>query len=95
MSEILKKRGRPKGAKGDADDELDILIQRRRETQEQAQREAANNRARYALRKHNQRTQNRLAWISHHDQLGRQHQHLADEHFQQAAQLKREGCLWE
>jgi len=91
LTETLRpKRGRPKGAKGDADDELDILIQRRRETQEQAQREAAHARARYALRKQNERQANRLAWVEYHDGQAHRHLTLAREHFAHKTRLARE-----
>ena len=72
-----------------------MLIERRAETQAEANREAERARSRVALRQYNQRTQNRLDWIEHHTRQGRTHQALADGHFQQAAQLKRESCLWE
>jgi len=92
------KPGRPKGAGPDLEaieEDLNRLIERRAETQAEANREAQRARSRVALRQHNQRTQNRLDWINHHDQLGRQHQHLADEHYASAARLKREAGLWE
>jgi hypothetical protein len=51
--------GRPKGATAlDPDSEIDRLIMKRAEAQEQA-REAANNKARHALRQQHERAQRR------------------------------------
>jgi hypothetical protein len=70
------------------------LIAKRRD-EEEAHREAAHTKARYAIRRANQRSENRMEWIAHHDRAGQTHQALADEHFEAAAQLRREGMQWQ
>ena len=95
MSETVKpKRGRPQGREATIEEieaELDRLVVKRRDEEEE-QREYANTKARYAFKQQQRRAERHREWIEYHDRLGRQHHTLAEEHFQAAAQLRREGA---
>ena len=90
METQKKGPGRPTGSTAaDPDAELDMIVLRRRDEEADMQ-EAARARARWAFKIQKRRAERREAWISHHDKLGRQHESIAQEHFYQAAQLRRE-----
>ena len=93
MTDTVRRRaklGRPKGSGAhDPDVEIDRLIVKRRDAQDE-NREAALAKSRRALREYKERGERREQWVDYHTRLGRQYQHLADEHYSVAAQLRRE-----
>ena len=90
MSEMTRSAGRPRGAKAaDPDAEIDRIIMNRRD-QEADNREVANNKLRRAIRRLNEKEENRQAWLEFHENQGHRHLALARDHFHKKSKLARE-----
>jgi hypothetical protein len=90
-----KKRGRPPGTggkytRGDPDEQIDLLIERRSDTNGEAEQDRLETWRNSVRAYHERREEEHLrAWIAHHRHMRELHGQLAAEHQEKARRLER------